>query len=88
MTVDCRKYSIALNKSLNTIDFLWAKTDDKQQMVVEFSVTSGIPIVVVCFFVNRQYGHFEQVQKLSDSLISFYKYSKIIDFSGNETNYL
>ena len=85
MTIDCRKYINGLEKSKNTIDFLWNKTQNKSDMAVEFSVFSGIPIVVTCLFILRQYGHNSEISDLMQKLTEFYKYSKVIDFEGKET---
>lgn len=84
MTIDCRKYINGLEKSKNTIDFLWNKSEIKSDMAVEFSVSSGIPIVVTCLFVLRQYGDNAETSELLNKLIKFYNYSKVIDFDGVE----
>ena len=84
MTIDCRKYINGLEKSKNTIDFLWNRSQSKTDMAVEFSVSSGVPIVVTCLFVLREYGANTDVYDLLQRLIKFYNYSKIIDFDGVE----
>ena len=84
MTIDCRKYINGLEKSKNTIDFLWNKSKNKSDMAVEFSVFSGIPIVVTCLFILRHYGHNSEISDLLQKLTKFYKYSKVIDFDGTE----
>lgn len=88
MTIDCRKYLAALNKSKKTIDLLWNKTEDKQLAVVEFAVSSGIPIVVVCLFVIECYGDNVSISALFSSLFDFYRYSTVIDFNNNEISEL
>jgi len=84
MTVDCRKYSEALSKSLNTIETIWNRYEDKDRAVTEFAVSSGIPIVVVCLFVKEKFPHFESIDNSIKRMISFYGYTKIIHFNGSE----
>jgi hypothetical protein len=84
MTIDCRRYSAALQKSKRTLDFLWNKSDDKKSVAVDFSVSSGIPLIVVFMFFIEFYDNTQVLVDSCPSLIDFYKYSKIIDFDGQD----
>lgn len=87
MTVDCRKYLEALNKSKKTIQILMDRYEDKDRAVTEFAVVSGIPIIVVCLYLLDNFPPSPQVQESAKRMIAFYKYTKVIHFDGTETEH-
>jgi hypothetical protein len=84
MTVDCRKYQTTLSKSRTLIDVLIARHGgDKSTASTYFSISSGIPLVVVYLYMLKTYGSDEDLTKKIEQLCHFYRYGTVLDFDGN-----
>lgn len=82
MTIDCRKYQDTLLKSRNSLAVIYERNGDLSKTATEFSISSGIPLLVVCVYLESMFD--QDLNQKIKGLQHFYKYSEIIGFDGKK----
>jgi hypothetical protein len=80
MIVDCNRYLYALRKCKNTIENIRLREITDTDLCQSLSLSTSIPLIVVCVYLMDQYGASRELTDLKHRLIEFYKYKEIIPF--------
>lgn len=71
------KIDISLYRNcIPTLTFILNKFPNRNicELITEYSVSSFVPLIAVCYYVIEIKGEDPEVRKMIDSLVSFYKY--------------